>query len=246
MVLRSSSVSQASASPLFFEDMLCVTIVDVAGNVMADLHVEADSKFAELKSAVRIASAVAPLAMMIGRTRLQDLSDQLPVSAYACNGAIVVTYMAADGDNRDFENESVLPVPKHRWMVDPLRYSRIARQIGSATLKGRAVALEVGSSSGQLLYLIEYDDGDLQHMTYEECNWYLLEKASESREAWQLDPLREKRVTRRSGKGLGLKGTVVSLYVGDTSDEKLYLVQWDNGFLQHVTPERLSEKCTID
>ena len=69
---------------------------------------------------------------------------------------------APDGKDVDEEVEEMHAADKLR---DPLRGARIRRTIDGQAHAGRVEDIQVGKLSGERLYLIKYDDGDLEHLT---------------------------------------------------------------------------------
>ena len=63
------------------------------------------------------------------------------------------------------QEEEVVDLPVAAKASDPLHEAFIQRCVDGTAYRGKVVDIEVGSVSKQRLYLIKYDDGDLEHLT---------------------------------------------------------------------------------
>ena len=67
--------------------------------------------------------------------------------------------------NDEAEYEELEPIPHSEKTTDPWFHARILRWMGSRTYAGYIADVEIGKVSRDRLYLIRYDDGDLEHVT---------------------------------------------------------------------------------
>ena len=68
-------------------------------------------------------------------------------------------------DVNDYNDEDLARLPHSEAQEDPLYRVKVQVSIAGRTHFGRVVAIDVGTMSCNYLYLIRYDDGDLEHFT---------------------------------------------------------------------------------
>jgi len=65
------------------------------------------------------------------------------------------------------EGEEVEALSEAQRVADPLWQVRIKNNVGGRVFTGRVVGIDEGAISKDRLYLVQYEDGDLEHMTAE-------------------------------------------------------------------------------
>eukprot|EP00746_Dinoflagellata_sp_MGD_P116631 gnl/MRDRNA2_/MRDRNA2_52455_c0_seq1.p2 gnl/MRDRNA2_/MRDRNA2_52455_c0~~gnl/MRDRNA2_/MRDRNA2_52455_c0_seq1.p2 ORF type:complete len:198 (+),score=72.43 gnl/MRDRNA2_/MRDRNA2_52455_c0_seq1:101-694(+) len=63
------------------------------------------------------------------------------------------------------EGEEVEALSEEKRLADPLWQVRIKNTIAGKTFAGRVVGIDEGTQTKERLYLVQYEDGDLEHMT---------------------------------------------------------------------------------
>mmetsp|Transcript_93534 Transcript_93534/g.166393 ORF Transcript_93534/g.166393 Transcript_93534/m.166393 type:complete len:180 (-) Transcript_93534:240-779(-) len=65
----------------------------------------------------------------------------------------------------DEMDEELIDLPEKEKQADPLRHAKIQREVDGKTFFGQVQDIEQGRTTGDRLYRIVYDDGDLEHLT---------------------------------------------------------------------------------
>jgi hypothetical protein len=65
----------------------------------------------------------------------------------------------------DEEEEELEDVPAKEKEADPQRHAKIIRYLNGTLIRGKVDDIEQGKNTKDRLYLIKYDDGDLEHYT---------------------------------------------------------------------------------
>jgi len=73
--------------------------------------------------------------------------------------------------------EELKALPEAQILEDPLYEAQIKKTHIGQTFMGKVKSIDMGMESGDRLYLIEYEDGDMEHMTAEEVESVLVSKA---------------------------------------------------------------------
>eukprot|EP00929_Paragymnodinium_shiwhaense_P122702 TRINITY_DN95680_c0_g1_i1.p1 TRINITY_DN95680_c0_g1~~TRINITY_DN95680_c0_g1_i1.p1 ORF type:complete len:284 (+),score=75.12 TRINITY_DN95680_c0_g1_i1:92-853(+) len=76
--------------------------------------------------------------------------------------------------DRDETEEQTRRLPKRMRHADPLFQRRVMREMGGRWYGGTVADIEYGQTSRERLYLVRYDDGDLEHWTEEKVKMYEL------------------------------------------------------------------------
>eukprot|EP00928_Gymnodinium_smaydae_P053466 TRINITY_DN37446_c0_g1_i1.p3 TRINITY_DN37446_c0_g1~~TRINITY_DN37446_c0_g1_i1.p3 ORF type:complete len:165 (+),score=66.97 TRINITY_DN37446_c0_g1_i1:68-496(+) len=66
------------------------------------------------------------------------------------------------------EDEEIEDLPKAERDADPLLHAKIERKVNDEVFIGTVSNIERGKESGDRLYLIQYEDGDMEHLTAEQ------------------------------------------------------------------------------
>ena len=74
---------------------------------------------------------------------------------------------AADVHTAEVE-ENTVPLPESEEAKDPHRFAFICRQHEGEEHLGKVEGIEKGSITGEILYRVRYEDGDLEHFTLDE------------------------------------------------------------------------------
>lgn len=73
------------------------------------------------------------------------------------------------------DDEELMDIPEPEKATDPLRHAKITRTIDNIVFTGYVEDIEVGKNTGDRLYRIRYNDGDLEHYTEEQVRLYRIE-----------------------------------------------------------------------
>jgi len=84
------------------------------------------------------------------------------------------TAIAPEDDQMEEELEALPDAEKN---ADPLLHAKIRREVTGQTFLGQVEDIEVGKNTRDRLYLIKYDDGDMEHFTEQQVKEYLVKEA---------------------------------------------------------------------
>jgi len=73
--------------------------------------------------------------------------------------------------------EELVDVPEAEMEKDSLYRAEIKKTIDSRTFTGIVSSIDRGMDSGEVLYLVEYNDGEVEHYTAEEVKRYMVSTA---------------------------------------------------------------------
>ena len=110
------------------------------------------------------------------RSAMTDLNG---VPLNDLGGTMRIHWLAGGGSVRPhtvplmWEEETLEVVPEAEKQQDPLRGARVKRPAGGTVFDGVVVNIERGTKSRDLLYLILYQDGDVEHLDAEQVRSYL-------------------------------------------------------------------------
>jgi len=75
------------------------------------------------------------------------------------------TAIAPEDDLMDELDEEIEALPDDEKYTDPLFHAKIRREVSGLAFLGQVEDIEVGKTTKDRLYLIRYDDGDIEHLT---------------------------------------------------------------------------------
>jgi len=84
--------------------------------------------------------------------------------------------------NAELEEE-LEEVPLKEMERDELYQAEITKSLNDRTYTGIVTTIDVGADSGERLYLVEYNDGEVEHFTAEEIRTHLVQVAAKKRPA---------------------------------------------------------------
>jgi len=82
------------------------------------------------------------------------------------------------------EEEEVEDLPTALKVADPLLHAKVRRQVEGACCVARVVNVERGRDTKELLYLIKYADGDVEHLTASQVRDALVDRSSSRGSKW--------------------------------------------------------------